>query len=53
MKKEIDLLAKYSKPPRDLTKRLAEKTEEDRKIARMFDIRFFDGERSQGHVGFS
>jgi len=53
MKKEIDLLAKYPKTPRDLTKRLAEKTEEDRKVARMFDARFFDGERSQGYGGFS
>lgn len=53
MKKEIDLLAKYPKTPRDLTKRLAEKTEEDRKIARMFDVRFFDGERSQGYGGFN
>jgi SAM-dependent methyltransferase len=53
MKKEIDLLAKYPKTPRDLSKRLAEKTEEDRKIARMFDVRFFDGERSQGYGGFN
>jgi SAM-dependent methyltransferase len=53
MKKEIDLLAKYPKTPRDLTKRLAEKTDEDRKVARMFDARFFDGERSQGYGGFS
>lgn len=53
MKKEIDLLAKYPKTPRDLTKRLEDKTEEDREIARMFDIRFFDGLRSQGYGGFN
>ena len=53
MKNEIDLLAKYPKTPRDLTKRLADKTEEDREIARMFDIRFFDGLRSQGYGGFN
>lgn len=53
MKKEIDLLAKYPKTPRDLTKRLEDKTEEDREIARMFDVRFFDGLRSQGYGGFN
>jgi SAM-dependent methyltransferase len=53
MKKEIDLLAKYPKTPRDLSKRLADKTDEDREIARMFDVRFFDGLRSQGYGGFN
>lgn len=53
MKKEIDLLAKYPKTPRDLTKRLADKTDADREIARMFDERFFDGKRSQGYGGFN
>jgi SAM-dependent methyltransferase len=53
MKKEIDLLAKYPKTPRDLTKRLTEKTEIDREIARCFDERFFDGKRSQGYGGFN
>lgn len=53
MNKEIDLLANYPKTPRDLTKRLADKTEEDREIARKFDIRFFDGLRSQGYGGFN
>ena len=53
MKKEIDLLAKYPKTPRDLSKRLADKTDTDREIARKFDVRFFDGPRSQGYGGFN
>lgn len=53
MKKEIDLLANYPKTPRDLTKRLTEKTEIDRDVARCFDERFFDGKRSQGYGGFN
>jgi len=52
MKKEIDLLAKYPKTKRDLTKRLEHKTETDRQIARLFDWRFFDGDRRQGYGGF-
>lgn len=52
MNKEIDLLANYSKSSRDLTRRLADKLNEDREIARMFDVRFFDGLRSQGYRGF-
>jgi SAM-dependent methyltransferase len=50
---EIDLLAKYPKTERDLTKRLEQKTEEDRNVARCFDERFFDGERRHGYGGFA
>jgi ubiquinone/menaquinone biosynthesis C-methylase UbiE len=50
---EIDLLAKYPKTERDLTKRLEQKTEEDRSVARKFDERFFDGERRHGYGGFT
>ena len=53
MGEEVDLLAGYPKTPRDLTKRLEEKTETDREIARLFDVRFFDGVRSQGYGGFN
>ena len=37
--KEIDLLRNYPKSKRDLNKRLQEKTQEDREIARKFDDR--------------
>ena len=50
---EIDLLKNYPKAKRDLKKRGAEKTEEDRKIARKFDKDFFDGDRKNGYGGFS
>lgn len=53
MGKEIDLLSKYPKTKRDLTKRLESKTEEVRKVARKFDREFFDGERKFGYGGFS
>ena len=53
MGKEIDLLENYPKPNRDLSKRLNEKTEEDRKIARKFGKEFFDGKRSQGYGGYN
>jgi len=53
MGKEIDLLIKYPKAKRDLTKRLETKTEEVRLVARKFDKEFFDGERKFGYGGFS
>jgi len=53
MGKEIDLLIKYPKSKRDLTKRLETKTEEVRLVARKFDKEFFDGERKFGYGGFS
>jgi ubiquinone/menaquinone biosynthesis C-methylase UbiE len=53
MGKEIDLLIKYPKVKRDLTKRLETKTEEVRLVARKFDKEFFDGERKFGYGGFS
>ena len=53
MGKEIDLLIKYPKVKRDLTKRLESKTEEVRSVARKFDKEFFDGERKFGYGGFS
>ena len=52
MSKEIDLMVNYPKTKRDLSKRAAEKTEEDRRIARQFGREFFDGERRHGYGGF-
>jgi|TARA_B110000438_G_scaffold273063_1_gene292172 ubiquinone/menaquinone biosynthesis C-methylase UbiE len=51
--KEINLLAKYPKTKRDVSKRGEEKTEEHRKIARQFEKEFFDGDRNVGYGGFS
>lgn len=53
MGQEIDLMKNYPKSKRDLTKRLEEKTAEDRALAREFGKAFFDGERSHGYGGFS
>ena len=53
MGKEIDLLSKYPKTKRDLSKRLENKTEDVRKIARKFGKDFFDGERKYGYGGFN
>lgn len=50
---EIDLMERYPKTKRDLGKRIAEKTEEDKKIARQFGKEFFDGERKHGYGGYS
>jgi SAM-dependent methyltransferase len=50
---EIDLLEHYPKAKRNLDERAAQKTEEDRKIARRFDKDFFDGDRRHGYGGFS
>ena len=51
MGKEIDLMVNYPKTKRDLSKRAAEKTEEDRRIAKQFGKEFFDGERRHGYGG--
>ncbi|MBU1109672.1 MAG: class I SAM-dependent methyltransferase [Candidatus Riflebacteria bacterium] len=50
---EIDLLANYPKTKRNVKERGAEKTEEDRRIARQFGKEFFDGDRKHGYGGFS
>lgn len=49
---EIDLMENYPKAKRDLTKRLEEKTAEDKALARKFGKEFFDGDRSHGYGGF-
>jgi ubiquinone/menaquinone biosynthesis C-methylase UbiE len=52
MGKEINLMVNYPKTKRDLSKRLQEKTNQDRAIARKFGKEFFDGERRYGYGGF-
>ena len=49
---EINLMRNYPKTKRDPEARGAEKTEEDRAIARQFGKEFFDGERRHGYGGF-
>ncbi len=53
MGKEIDLLIKYPKSKRNLNERAKSKTAEERKIARLFDKDFFDGERKYGYGGYN
>lgn len=53
MKQEIDLLVNYPKAKRNVDARGAEKTEEDRALARQFGKDFFDGDRKNGYGGFS
>ena len=52
---EINLMARYPKSNRnkDLFQRISEKTETNRKIARMFEKEFFDGDRKYGYGGYS
>ena len=50
---EIDLLKNYPKTKRDPEARGAEKTDEDRTIARQFGKEFFDGKRRYGYGGFN
>ena len=53
MGKEIDLLINYPRTKRNIKLRGAEKTEQDRFIARKFGKDFFDGERRYGYGGFN
>lgn len=50
---EIDLMINYPRTKRNVDERGAEKTEQDRAIARRFDREFFDGDRKTGYGGFS
>lgn len=50
---EINLLKNYPQTKRDVKARGAEKTEQDRLIARRFDKDFFDGDRKNGYGGFN
>ena len=53
MGSEIDLLQHYPKSPRKVMERGADKTEEDRAVARKFAEEFFDGDRRHGYGGFT
>jgi len=53
MSQEIDLLINYPKTKRNLDERAAQKSEDDRAIARQFGQEFFDGDRSHGYGGLS
>ena len=50
---EINLMKNYPQTKRDLSKRIVEKTEEDKIIARLFGEEFFDGERKHGYGGYN
>ena len=50
--REIDLLAKYPKPKRDISKRANSKTLQQQQLARKFGKDFFDGDRKNGYGGF-
>lgn len=50
---EIDLLVNYPKAKRNVEERGLEKTEEDRRIGRMFGKEYFDGDRRFGYGGYN
>lgn len=50
---EIDLLVHYPTTSRNLDERAAHKTEEDRRIGRLFGKDYFDGDRRHGYGGYS
>lgn len=50
--REIDLMVNYPRTKRDPKARAAEKTPEDRAIARKFGKEFFDGDRRHGYGGY-
>ncbi len=49
---EVDLLVNYPKSKRNVEARGQEKTEEDRRIGRLFGKEYFDGERRFGYGGY-
>jgi len=51
--REVNLMKNYPYSKRDISGRLASKTNEDKRIARQFGKEFFDGSRSYGYGGFS
>jgi len=53
MGEEINLMANYPQTKRNLEERAAERTEEDRQIARQFGKEFFDGDRQTGYGGYN
>jgi len=53
MGKEINLLDLYPKSKRPIDERAALITEEHRRIARKFDVEYFDGDRLTGYGGYN
>ena len=53
MGQEIDLMANYPRPKRNVEERGATKTDADRTLARKFGEEFFDGDRTHGYGGFN
>ncbi len=53
MGQEIDLMRNYPVSKRNLEKRAASRSEEDRQIARLFGKEFFDGDRKYGYGGYN
>ena len=53
MGSEIDLMAAYPRSRRGVEQRMAERTEQDRQIARRYGREFFDGERRHGYGGYA
>lgn len=53
MKQEIDLMKNYPRTKRNVDQRGMEKTEEDRRIGRLFGRDYFDGDRRHGYGGYS
>ena len=51
--REVNLIKNYPYSKRDISGRLASKTDEDRRIARQFDEDFFDGDRRYGYGGYN
>ena len=51
--REVNLMKNYPYSKRDISGRLASKTNEDKRIAGQFGKEFFDGSRSHGYGGFS
>ncbi|MBI4309686.1 MAG: class I SAM-dependent methyltransferase [Candidatus Omnitrophica bacterium] len=50
---EIDLLANYPKTKRNVQARGQEKTQEDRRVGRLFGKDYFDGDRRFGYGGYN
>jgi len=50
--KEINLLKKYPNTKRNVDEREAEKTEENKSVAKKFEKDFFDGDRKYGYGGY-
>lgn len=50
---EINLIKNYPQTKRNLDERAIQKTEEDKRIAKLYEKEFFDGSRKQGYGGYN